>query len=194
MIGKLIKPIEPEYFSAKILPNFCTGHRWQEIDVDDYCLDLVIEELILTHNLTVNRVGQQKQPLLCRLHIPFMYDMENDYADSKSMEYDRFCIEELEFEFLNFDHGLWCDLSKLCTVLEAETIISKLRNKIDMLKFTEDTKEYFFENRLVRDEQKRCPICENICLIDDVYCRECGELVGEPLLDCSAPLKGMFPN
>ena len=84
-----------------------------------------------------------------------------------------FCIEDLGFEYLTFEDD-FCDFTMLCEVKQADVILSKLRAKIVKLKFSDDKKEYFFENRVYRYEQVFCTRCHDICRSCYTYCPGCG--------------------
>jgi hypothetical protein len=183
--GRLIKQTEgAQWNSVEPIPHFCNNYRWEEIDENEFNNKLEIQEFskVLRRHYDDDH---NKFPLMCTLSIPCHYDLNVDYKDEGSKEYDRYCIEELGFEYLGFDEDGWPSLhSNLLTVKKADEIMSRIVAKMKDLNFPKDAKEHWGTG-FWRSEQVRCPRCENICLIHHTYCPECGLLVGKDFVDWS---------
>lgn len=181
----LVQPTNTEFWiSSEIFPHFCNISRWIEIESEDLNYQMEEKEYLWTHK-NLREYGPDLAPPLCILSIPFLYDLFKEYEDAESKEYDRFCIEELGFEIIEFDEDGWTNLTMLCETSVADTIVRKLKKKMKELNFDADVVKYFFDNRVIRCEQIKCPRCNHLCSIGVTYCPECSLVVGIEFIDWS---------
>jgi len=187
-IGKLVKPNEGDrWFSLEPLPHFCNDYRWEKDEDFHYYVD-VAEYLWTMEN--IKKYGLSNAPLLCYLSISCSYDPNEEYPDAQAKEYDRYCIEELGFQYLEFDEDGWPSLNMLCESHRAYYIMERIREKLKELNFPDDSEESWGTG-FHRSDQVRCPRCEHICLAGVTYCPECSLKVGMEQVNWST---GKYPE